>query len=180
MSSGLFCQAMPSILYPHNARVLSACHLASIFYQSAWLTPLLAGPATRKLYLTWCTGKFVGYVQMAGQVASQLWEEWQSGTVEADVFNVNVPLGFKTVEGTPVKPEILRTTVDMQSQYSSLYSEIPCHIVLLMHICFVAVALHWLLQTYPVLLYGMVLFDTLVQFILLSSLASSTYDMIIH
>ncbi|KAL3149811.1 hypothetical protein ABBQ38_013636 [Trebouxia sp. C0009 RCD-2024] len=60
-------------------------------------------------------------VQMAGQVATQLWEEWQSGTVEADVFNVNVPLGFKTVEGTPVEPEILRTTVDMQSQYSSLY-----------------------------------------------------------
>lgn len=63
------------------------------------------------------------FVQTAGQVATQLWEEWQSSTVEADVFNVNVPLGFKTVDGTPVKPEILRTTVDMQSQYSSLYSK---------------------------------------------------------
>lgn len=62
-------------------------------------------------------------VQTAGEVATQLWEEWQSNAVEADVFNVNVPLGFKTVEGTPVKPEILRTTVDMQSQYSSLYSK---------------------------------------------------------
>ena len=60
---------------------------------------------------------------MAGNVATQLWEEWQSGDVEADVFNVNVPLGFKTVDGTPVKPEVLRTTVDMQSQYSSLYSK---------------------------------------------------------
>ena len=62
-------------------------------------------------------------VQMAGHVATQLWDEWQSGDVEADVFNVNVPLGFKTVEGAPVKPEVLHTTVDMQSQYSSLYSE---------------------------------------------------------
>lgn len=60
---------------------------------------------------------------MAGTVATQLWEEWQSGAVEADVFNVNVPLGFKTVDGTPVKPEVLHTTVDMQSQYSSLYSK---------------------------------------------------------
>lgn len=67
--------------------------------------------------------QIVNSVQMAGQVATQLWEEWQSGTVEADVFNVNVPLGFKTVEGTPVKTEVLRTTVDMQSQYSSLYSK---------------------------------------------------------
>lgn len=62
-------------------------------------------------------------MQTAGHVATQLWEEWQSDTVEADVFNVNVPLGFKTVEGTPVKPEVLRTVVDMQSQYSSLYSK---------------------------------------------------------
>lgn len=60
---------------------------------------------------------------MAGNVATQLWEEWQSDDVQADVFNVNVPLGFKTVDGTPVKPEVLHTTVDMQSQYSSLYSE---------------------------------------------------------
>ena len=65
-------------------------------------------------------------LQTAGKVATQLWEEWRSDTVEADVFNVNVPLGFKTVEGTPVKPEVLRTTVDMQSQYSSLYSK-PSH-----------------------------------------------------
>jgi len=61
--------------------------------------------------------------QMAGNVATQLWEEWQSDDVQADVFNVNVPLGFKTVDGTPVKPEVLHTTVDMQSQYSSLYSK---------------------------------------------------------
>lgn len=61
---------------------------------------------------------------MAGNVATQLWEEWQSDDVQADVFNVNVPLGFKTVDGTPVKPEVLRTTVDMQSQYSSLYSKL--------------------------------------------------------
>ena len=73
--------------------------------------------------------QIVNSVQMAGQVATQLWEEWQSGTVEADVFNVNVPLGFKTVEGTPVKPEVLRTTVDMQSQYSSLYSKSQCSYV---------------------------------------------------
>lgn len=62
-------------------------------------------------------------VQTSGQVATQLWEEWQSDTVKADVFNVNVPLGFKSVEGKPVKPEVLRTVVDMQSQYSSLYSK---------------------------------------------------------
>lgn len=54
---------------------------------------------------------------------TELWQEWQTNKVEADVFNVNVPLGFKTVDGTPVSPEILRTTVDMQSQYSSLYSK---------------------------------------------------------
>ena len=60
---------------------------------------------------------------MAGRVASQLWEQWQSGDVKADVFNVNVPLGFKTVDGRPVEPEVLHTAVDMQSQYSSLYSE---------------------------------------------------------
>ena len=71
----------------------------------------------------------IEFVQTAGEVAAQLWEEWQSNTVEADVFNVNVPLGFKTVEGTPVKPEILRTTVDMQSQYRSLYSK-PTHSVM--------------------------------------------------
>ena len=29
------------------------------------------------------------------------------------------------VDGTPVEPEVLRTTVDMQSQYSSLYSKLP-------------------------------------------------------
>ena len=71
---------------------------------------------------------------MAGKVASQLWEEWQSGDVKADVFNVNVPLGFKTVDGRPVEPEVLRTTVDMQSQYSSLYSESPI-LHCLMHLC---------------------------------------------
>ena len=60
---------------------------------------------------------------MAGEIATQLWEDWQSDTVQADVFNVNIPLGFKTVDGKPVKPEVLHTTVDMQSQYSSLYSE---------------------------------------------------------
>lgn len=63
---------------------------------------------------------------MAGKVAAQLWEEWQSGSTDADVFNVNVPLGFKTVDGSPVNPEVLRTTVDMQSQYSSLYSKSLC------------------------------------------------------
>ena len=61
---------------------------------------------------------------MAGHVATQLWEEWQCDNVQADVFNVNVPLGFKAVDGTPVKPEVLHTTVDMQSQYSSLYSKL--------------------------------------------------------
>ncbi len=66
-------------------------------------------------------------VQMAGNVATQLWEEWQSDDVQADVFNVNVPLGFKTVDGTPVKPEVIHTTVDMQSQYSSLYSKLVAH-----------------------------------------------------
>ncbi len=63
---------------------------------------------------------------MAGKVSTQLWEEWQSDDVEADVFNV--PLGFKILDGTPVKPEVLHTTVDMQSQYSSLYSESLCPI----------------------------------------------------
>jgi len=66
--------------------------------------------------------------QMAGHVATQLWEEWQCDDVQADVFNVNVPLGFKTVDGTPVKPEVLHTTVDMQSQYSSLYSKLVGYI----------------------------------------------------
>lgn len=56
---------------------------------------------------------------------TDLWQEWEDGQVKADVFNVNVPLGFKTVDGTPVKPQVLRTTLDMQSQYSSLYSEYP-------------------------------------------------------
>ena len=56
-------------------------------------------------------------------MVTELWQEWQDGDVIADVFNVNVPLGFKTVDGTAVKPEVLRTTVDMQSQYSSLYSK---------------------------------------------------------
>ena len=56
-------------------------------------------------------------------MVTELWQDWQAGDVEADVFNVNVPLGFKTVDGTPVTPEVLRTTVDMQSQYSSLYSK---------------------------------------------------------
>ncbi len=64
---------------------------------------------------------------MAGNVATQLWEDWQADDVQADVFNVNVPLGFKTVDGTPVKPEVLHTTVDMQSQYSSLYSKLVAH-----------------------------------------------------
>ena len=64
-------------------------------------------------------------MQTAGQVATQLWQDWQAGTVQADVFNVNVPLGFKTVDGKPVEPEVLHTTVDMQSQYSSLYSALP-------------------------------------------------------
>ena len=115
------------------------------------LTSMLSVHAS-KLHRTQCSEKTVDYAQMAGQVATQLWEEWQSGTVEADVFNVNVPLGFKTVEGTPVKPEILRTTVDMQSQYSSLYSKWPCHSacahLLLLCTQFMAVALDWLLQTH--------------------------------
>ena len=67
---------------------------------------------------------------MAGKVATQLWQEWQSSETTADVFNVNVPLGFKTVDGTPVAPEVLRTTVDMQSQYSSLYSRCPLRCLL--------------------------------------------------
>lgn len=100
---------------------------------------------------------------MAGQVATQLWEEWQSGTVEADVFNVNVPLGFKTVEGTPVEPEILRTTVDMQSQYSSLYSELPCKYCVVSAHCLVAVVRDWLLQTHALLSYGAMLFYALVK-----------------
>ncbi|KAA6421610.1 MAG: hypothetical protein FRX49_08553 [Trebouxia sp. A1-2] len=73
---------------------------------------------------SWTDDDIATAVQMAGNVATQLWEEWQSDDVQADVFNVNVPLGFKTVDGTPVKPEVLRTTVDMQSQYSSLYKAI--------------------------------------------------------
>ena len=60
---------------------------------------------------------------MAGTVAIQLWEEWASGATQADVCNVNGALGFQTVDGTPVEPEVLRTVVDMQSQYSSLYSK---------------------------------------------------------
>lgn len=73
---------------------------------------------------SWDDDDIATAVEMAGRVASQLWEEWQSGDVKADVFNVNVPLGFKTVNGRPVEPEVLHTTVDMQSQYSSLYKAI--------------------------------------------------------
>lgn len=73
---------------------------------------------------TWTDEDISKAVHMAGTVAMQLWEEWASGGTEADVYNVNVPLGFRTVDGTPVEPEVLRTTVDMQSQYSSLYKPI--------------------------------------------------------
>ncbi len=91
-------------------------------------------------------------VQMAGNVATQLWEEWQSDDVQADVFNVNVPLGFKTVDGTPVKPEVLHTTVDMQSQYSSLYSKLVAnrHFVDVLK-CFAACMIfRWLSQLHLV------------------------------
>ena len=98
----------------------------SFLHHSSWLTKQseLASNLPPTLYMAMTQpDTTVDSVQTAGEVATQLWEEWQSDTVEADVFNVNVPLGFKTVESIPVKPEILRTTVDMQSQYTSLYSK---------------------------------------------------------
>ncbi|BDA43778.1 probable 5'-nucleotidase SurE [Coccomyxa sp. Obi] len=58
-------------------------------------------------------------IQVAGKVVTDLWWDWQQGV---EVYNVNVPLGFKDEKGQRVEPKILRTTVDRAS-YSSLYRE---------------------------------------------------------
>ncbi|KAK9803155.1 hypothetical protein WJX72_005475 [[Myrmecia] bisecta] len=58
-------------------------------------------------------------VKIAADVTQQLWQEWQAGI---DLYNVNVPLGGKSVAGAPVDPAILRTTVDAESSYTSLYA----------------------------------------------------------
>ena len=49
----------------------------------------------------------------------ELWESWEEGV---DLYNCNVPLGFRGSDGNPVQPQTLRTTVDPIS-YASLYSE---------------------------------------------------------
>ncbi len=57
--------------------------------------------------------------QAAGSVVSDLWENWDEGV---DLYNCNVPLGFKGPDGNPVQPQTLRTSVDPIS-YASLYSK---------------------------------------------------------
>ena len=61
---------------------------------------------------------------MAGVVSQQLWQQWDESV---DVFNVNVPLGFKDASGTPVRQEVIQTEVDMTSSYQTLYSELVWH-----------------------------------------------------
>ena len=58
---------------------------------------------------------------MAGDVSQQLWQHWDENV---DVFNVNVPLGFKDASGAPVRQEVIRSEVDMVSSYQTLYSEL--------------------------------------------------------
>ena len=54
----------------------------------------------------------------------ELWEEWEEGV---DLYNCNVPLGFKGPDSNPVQPQSLRTSVDPLS-YTSLYGEQSCHL----------------------------------------------------
>ena len=54
-------------------------------------------------------------------MSQQLWQHWDE---KVDVFNVNVPLGFKDASGAPVRQEVVRTEVDMMSSYQALYSEL--------------------------------------------------------
>ena len=58
---------------------------------------------------------------MAGDVSRQLWQQWDD---DVDIFNVNVPLGFKDASGAPVQQDVVRTQVDMVSSYQTLYSEL--------------------------------------------------------
>ena len=51
---------------------------------------------------------------------SELWENWEAGV---DLYNCNVPLGFRGPDGNPVQPQCLRTSVDPIS-YASLYSKL--------------------------------------------------------
>ena len=60
---------------------------------------------------------------MAGAVSQQLWQQWGE---QVDVYNVNVPLGFKDASGAPVQQEVVRTEVDMVSSYQTLYSKFGC------------------------------------------------------
>lgn len=58
-------------------------------------------------------------VKVAGRVITDLWWDWEP---RVDLYNVNVPLGFRDEKGTPVEPDIRRTPIDRAS-YSSLYRE---------------------------------------------------------
>ena len=54
-------------------------------------------------------------------MSQQLWQHWDE---KVDVFNVNVPLGFKDASGAPVQQEVVPSEVDMVSSYQTLYSEL--------------------------------------------------------
>ena len=59
---------------------------------------------------------------------TDLWWDWDH---RAELYNVNVPLGFRDEKGQRIEPEVIQTTVDRAS-YSSLYSKSPvfpvfCH-----------------------------------------------------
>ena len=51
---------------------------------------------------------------------TQLWEDWEPAV---DLYNCNVPLGFRGPDGNPVQPQCLCTSVDPIS-YASLYSKL--------------------------------------------------------
>ena len=57
-------------------------------------------------------------------MVKELWENWDEGV---DLYNCNVPLGFRGPDNKPVEPRSLRTSIDPLS-YASLYGEGPSHL----------------------------------------------------
>ena len=73
----------------------------------------------------------------------ELWEDWDEGV---DLYNCNVPLGFRGPDNNPVQPQCLRTSVDPLS-YASLYGERPSYLSSWALICMsvLCTARRWLL-----------------------------------
>ena len=62
--------------------------------------------------------EFEDVAQVAGKVVTDLWWDWRPSV---ELYNVNVPLGFRDEKGQRVEPEVIFTAIDRAS-YTSLYS----------------------------------------------------------